>query len=290
MNRTPARSAAAPSSGPVAGSIAGKSVEPPGSLDPDTSAAAAELELAFPEPGLDLSQDEEWFLVGRGEDWQRVRMHDYPTLFSIPGLYEKVVYDVFECQSPRTVSALLAGAWRLAGVDPSTVRAIDLGCGNGCVGEELARLGVRDLVGLDLLPEAAAAAHRDRPGLYRDILVGDLTALKPAEERRFSALEGDLLTCVAALGFGDIPPEVFSRALDRVRPGGWVAFTIKRDFTRSDDESGFAGLLARLEREGVLDVRSRESYVHRRATSGDELHYVATVARLNRSPRTTAPS
>jgi hypothetical protein len=37
------------------------------------------------------------------------------------------------------------------------------------------------------------------------------------------------MTSVAALGFGDIPPEVFESAFELVEDGGWAAFTIKED-------------------------------------------------------------
>ena len=39
------------------------------------------------------------------------------------------------------------------------------------VGEELEELGASTIVGIDLLPEAAAAAVRDRPGVYDDYCV-----------------------------------------------------------------------------------------------------------------------
>ena len=44
------------------------------------------------------------------------------------------------------------------------------------------------------------------------------------------------MTSVAALGFGDVPPEVFTAAFDLVEDGGWVAFTIKEDFLDGGDD------------------------------------------------------
>ena len=38
------------------------------------------------------------------------------------------------------------------------------------------------------------------------------------------------MTTVAALGFGDIPPDAFAAAFNLVEDGGHVAFTIKEDF------------------------------------------------------------
>jgi len=245
----------------------------------------ARIEIALPDPNRELAQDKEFFLVRRPAGWREVRMHDYPAIFAIPGLYEKVVYNLFECRSPEVIAEMVAQAWDELGQPRDRARVLDLGAGNGCVAEALAAIGAENFTGIDLHPEAAAAAERDRPGLYREFLVGDLLALPPQLEARWANLEVDLLTCVAALGFDDIPPEVFRRALSRVRTGGLVAFTLKRDFTKEGEESGFAALLRSLVERGTLDVIERRTYVHRKATSGDPLHYVAWVARVKHQER-----
>ena len=51
-----------------------------------------------------------------------------------------------------------------------------------------------------------------------------------------------MLICVAALGFGDIPPEAFMAAFEQVTEGGWVAFCIKDEFISEEDRSGFSKL------------------------------------------------
>jgi hypothetical protein len=145
------------------------------------------------------------------------------------------------------------------------------------VGEELADIGVETLVGIDLLPEAADAAERDRPGLYDDYLVCDLTALEHDEERRLEAARANLLTSIAALGFGDIPCEAFVTAFDAVADGGWIAFNIKADFLEAADRSGFSDLMAGMLEDGALEERARLRYEHRRSIGGDALEYVAIV-------------
>ena len=157
-----------------------------------------------------------------------------------PGLYEKWVYQLFQCRSPQVVSRLLVESIRKAGEDPAELTFLDLGAGNGYVAEVLHGLGCRGFVGVDIFPEARAAAERDRPGLYRDYVVGDLTALNGEQDKQLSSHRFDGLTCVAALGFGDIPPEVFAAAYNRVGDGGWVAFTIKADFVSEQDRSCFS--------------------------------------------------
>ncbi len=45
----------------------------------------------------DLDQNQKYILMCQGEEKQQIRLHDYKTIFSIPGLYEKIVYEILEC-------------------------------------------------------------------------------------------------------------------------------------------------------------------------------------------------
>jgi hypothetical protein len=237
-------------------------------------------QIRFPsDSGAELSQDEEWCEVLLDDDWTRIRFHDYGDIYAVEGLYEHLFYVRLRCQSPTVVATLLAEAVEEAGEDPSELTVLDLGAGNGMVGEALREHGFRELVGVDITPEAGEAVERDRPGLYAEYHVCDL--LDPPEEldgERFGAM-----TSVAALGFGDVPPEVFMAAFDRVEDGGWVAFTIKEDFLdRGEDDSGFARLIAGMLRSGAIDERGRRRYRHRLDVAGDPIHYVA-IAGVKRS-------
>ena len=237
-------------------------------------------QIRFPSSSdVELSQDEEWCEVLLDDGWTRIRFHDYGDIYAVEGLYEHLFYVRLRCQSPTVVATLLAEAVEEAGEDPAELTVLDLGAGNGMVGEALRELGFRELVGVDITPEAGVAVERDRPGLYADYHVCDL--LDPPSEldgERFGAM-----TSVAALGFGDVPPEVFQAAFDRVEDGGWVAFTIKEDFLdRGEDDSGFAGLIAGMLRSGAIDERGRRRYRHRLDVAGDPIHYVA-IAGVKRS-------
>ena len=85
------------------------------------------------------------------------------------------------------VVGLLAEQLDAAKVGPETLTALDVGAGNGLVGEQLKRLGVKSIVGVDIIPEAARAAERDRPEVYSDYVVCDLTALDDDERARVGA-------------------------------------------------------------------------------------------------------
>lgn len=237
------------------------------------------IAIAVPPPSQTLEQDEEWFVAEVDGEWRRFRLHDYDDVFAVQGLYERVVYDAFRTSSPGKIRHLLLREMEKAGVAPAGLVVLDLGAGNGCVAEELAKSGVAHFVGADICAEAAEAAERDRPGLYDDYIVDDMANLSRESRRICDRYTFNCLTCVAALGFGDIPPEAFAAAFNLVEDGGWIAFTIKSDFVDASDNSGFAALLRRMTRCGVLDAPVHEPYRHRLSTSGEPLEYHAYIGR-----------
>lgn len=256
-----------------------RSAAPERDATPTETAAQSSLELALPAPGDALEQDEEWVVVKTARGWRKIRLHDYGDVYAVPGLYERWVYDIFQCASPKKIRELLARALRDAGADAESLRVLDLGAGNGCVAEELRAIGVESFLGVDICDEAAEAAERDRPGLYEAYVVGDFVNLTDDKRRTIERFDPNCLTCVAALGFGDIPPDVFAEAYNAIATDGWVAFTIKNDFLNPKDKSGFSTLIRRMLAEGALELISRESYVHRVSTDGADLIYEAFVGR-----------
>ena len=238
-----------------------------------------DLELALPPRDDHLAQDEEWVVVKTGRGWRKIRLHDYHEVFSVPGLYERWVYSILGCKSPAKIAELLGRALCEQGVSPASLRVLDLGAGNGCVAEELSHLGIEEFVGLDILKEARDAAERDRPGMYDEYVVGDLTNLPADEQRTLDRQSCNCLTCVAALGFGDIPVEVFAEAFNQIEDGGWIAFTVKVDFLSERDISGFSRLIRAMLQDGVLELAERGNYQHRLSTDGRALEYVAFIGR-----------
>lgn len=245
-----------------------------------TTITEPDLEVHIPdEASAAQDQDEEWCEVHVDGEVRRIRFHDYAEVYSIPGLYEQIFYEKLECDSPRTVCSLLDRALRDGDVAPGDLSVLDVGAGNGMVGEELAQLGAGTIVGVDIIEEAAAAAERDRPGVYDDYKVIDLTD-PPADDHRDLREHGfNCLTTVAALGFGDIPPEAFATAYDLVEDGGWIAFNIKEDFVDEANPSGFSRMIRGGLADGALELAADHTYQHRLAVAGDPIHYVAMVAR-----------
>ena len=235
--------------------------------------------IKFPDQQTALDQDQEWFEVERNGRSQRLRVHDYDQVYRYPGLYEAVVADHLKCDSPRVVCEMLtreAGEWM---EEQDRVHVLDMGAGNGMVGEELQRqLECDAVVGVDIFPEAKEAALRDRPGVYDHYCVADLTTPEGVDKLERLPTDFNLLVTVAALGFGDIPVDAFINAFNLLDEGALVAFNIKDRFLSEADETGFSGAIQGMCR-GSLELLNTRLYRHRVSMSGEPLNYVAVVGR-----------
>jgi SAM-dependent methyltransferase len=226
-----------------------------------------------------LPQDAEWCHLHLGNQTRRLRFHDYDKIYTVPGLYEHLFYDQLKCCSPQVIGELLGRAVERFHQAFSSLRILDLGAGNGMVGESLLKAGAGSVSGVDIIPEAAAAAERDRPGVYQTYVVDDLTRPSTETRVRLEQEECNCLTSVSALGFGDIPPLAFCEAFNAITTPGWVAFNIKEDFLTRRDDTGFSGLIHRMTDHGILEILDRQRYQHRLAADGSPLYYVAAAGR-----------
>lgn len=207
-----------------------------------------------------------------------LRFHDYAEIYNRQGLYEQLFYERLQCTSPRKVADILERSVHDAGERLTERRVLDLGAGNGIMAEELKRRGVARMVGADIIPEAREAAFRDRPGAYDAYYVSDFSDLGD-EEDDLRAWGFDTLTCVAALGFSDIPVAAFLPAINLVAKGGWLAFNIKDSFLLESDRSGFSRFVRRLILSEDAELHHLERYRHRLSMEGEPLHYYACVMR-----------
>lgn len=237
-------------------------------------------DLTFPNlDGSGPSQDKEWCEVVVDGEKHRMRFHDYHKIYDVPGLYEKLFYENLKCCSPTQVVGMLEDVLGDYDETVSDLCVLDVGAGNGMVGDELENRGAERIVGIDIIPEAKTATDRDRPGVYEDYYISDLTSLPEQHEEKLRRKDFNCLTTVAALGFGDIPPAAFLKALDLISTPGWMAFNIKEDFLHEDDLSGFCGLIHQLNRERIIQIQAYRRYCHRLNMQKKPLHYVSMVAR-----------
>lgn len=240
------------------------------------------LRIALPSRDARFEQDDEWCVVQVNGAWREIRFHDYGQIYEIPGLYEHLFHGLLKCTSPRVIRDLLQEEIRSVPSERRRLHVLDLGAGNGLVGEELSDMGASRIVGVDICSEAASATRRDRPGIYEEYLQLDMTRLTQRQREQLMRFDFNCLTCVAALGFGDIPPLAFAEAYNFIASGGLVAFNLKEDFLQDGEPTGFAQLIDGMISEGALAIRRKERYRHRLATNRDAIFYVAFVGTKNR--------
>lgn len=230
----------------------------------------------------DLDQDEAFFYINDPDGGKkRILFHDYDEIYKNPGLYEQIFYERLKCQSPTKVTEILKSAVSQSQDNFSELRVLDLGAGNGIMGENLKKQGVARLVGVDVIPEASVAAERDRPGIYDAYYVADFCNLSDDQYEELSSWSFDCMTTVAALGFGDIPIKAFIEAFNITRSEGWVAFNIKETFLDNSDKTGFSNAIRELILSEYLDLYHLDRYRHRFSVEGEPLYYFAVAGRKN---------
>jgi SAM-dependent methyltransferase len=232
--------------------------------------------IQFPSEDVrELRQDEVYFYLWDEGIKKKILLHDYKRIYGIPGLYEQVVYERLKCQSPSTVSDVLRSAVSQSDQRLSELRVLDLGAGNGIVGEELKKHGVSRLVGVDIIPEAQVAIERDRPSAYDAFYVMDFCDLTDDERAELNSWSLDCLISVAALGFGDVPAKAFLEAFNMIGADGWIAFNIKETFLDRRIDWGFSQLIRELIFSEYFDLYQLQRYRHRLSIEGEPLYYFA---------------
>jgi hypothetical protein len=237
--------------------------------------------IRFPENGS-LDQDQEWCEVKIDNVWEKIRFHDYDEIYSIPGLYETIFYRTLGTNSPYRMSEFLGSVLKEKKIAPEQLKVLDFGAGNGMSGEALQNIGVRTIVGCDLLEEAKKANWRDRPWVYADYFAEDFTNLTKETSKQLNDYQFNCLLTVAALGFGDIPPEAFFQAYNFVAQDGIIALNIRDEFLKMKNRKGFSKLIHYMIQEEIMEIEFYKRYQHRYNVHGEPLYYVGIVATKHR--------
>ena len=104
-------------------------------------------------------------------------------------------------------------------IDDSSLVILDAGCGTGLVGIHLAKLGAKNVDGIDLSPGMLDVARRT--GSYRNLDTADLS--KPLPNKNG---EIDVITCVGTLTQGHVGPQAIDEFVRVVKHGGVIVATV----------------------------------------------------------------
>jgi hypothetical protein len=237
------------------------------------------LQVAYPGKECMVEQNEEYFDLLTEEGRERIRIHEYDRVYDVPGLYEEVVYNKLQCDSPQVITDLLKTSMQVHDDVKEPLRVLDFGAGNGIVGECLQEaVPTESIVGVDIIEEAKNAVQRDRPDVYDDYYVMDLSEVDEGDKQKLNRWNFNALVTVAALGFGDIPTQAFVNAFNLIDNNSWVVFNIKDRFFSTDDETGYSDMLQQMIGNS-LNLVKKHHYTHRLSMAGKPLHYYAIVGR-----------
>jgi predicted TPR repeat methyltransferase len=145
-------------------------------------------------------------------------------------------------------------------VKPEDGTVLDAGAGTGMMGEILAPLGYRDLVGIDISQRMLELAREK--GVYKD--------LRRMELGEQLDLPSDAFAVVVAAGVfaaGHAPPESFDELIRVTEAGGGMIFSVRTDVY---EDGGFKAKQEALERENrwqLLEVT--EPFAHLRYEDPD---------------------
>jgi hypothetical protein len=214
---------------------------------------------------------------------QDLHLHDYEAVYSLPGVYEEIVQRRLGCRSPAELASMLAAAVGQVGWDPSKVRVLDIAAGNGVSGEALGALGLRPVLGTDIVDAARVAARRDRPGVYDSYLTLDLLALSDAERDALGEPAANALTCVAPVGdaASQLPPAALASAARRLTTDALVVYMHNPSFGVPDAVTA-EFWLRELGSGTHAEELERRRYVHRLTVGGERFEMDGVVWRIIR--------
>lgn len=115
---------------------------------------------------------------------------------------------------------------------------LDVGCGTGLVGEELAKAGYRHVDGLDISGEMLARAQKK--GVYEALFQADLTQSLDLPSAHYDAVISS-----GTFTHGHVGPEGLDELVRVTKPGGVICFTINDGVYKTYDFTGkFAAMNA----------------------------------------------
>lgn len=154
---------------------------------------------------------------------------------------------------------------------------LDVGCGTGAVGEELARQHIADVDGIDLSPEmlevAATKVTDDGMAVYRDLIPADLTATVDLNDGSYTGI-----VSAGAFTHGHLGPEPLAELVRLAAPGAVLAVGINADHF---DRAGFGEWFTNAVAAGLIErfeIVESPVYDPDRYEAGDAADHASTMS------------
>ena len=186
-------------------------------------------------PGKTITLDDAYALKGR-EDARR--LYD-----AWADSYDESFARAHDYRAPD----ILAGVYAEHCTDP-TAPVLDVGAGTGLVAEGLAARGNFTVDALDICEKMLEVASRK--GLYRNLILGDLTATLPIADATYGGF-----TSTGTFTHGHVGPEALDELIRVGRPGALYVLGIKADiFENAGFRAKFDSLSSAIRDFRILEV------------------------------------
>jgi ubiquinone/menaquinone biosynthesis C-methylase UbiE len=137
------------------------------------------------------------------------------------GMYEKMGYP-----DPKYVAKYIHKQAKKNGQNPEDVKVLDLGCGSGLVGKNLATHGFKNIVGLDISPNMLEEASKK--GVYSEL--HEHTLNNPEDFPNTLRAKFDYVACSGLINNNYMDYLLFEEMLLAVKKGGSVVFAARYSF------------------------------------------------------------
>ena len=151
--------------------------------------------------------------------------------------YDDTMLGGLQYQSPKLVADRLAAL-----LDARQSAVLDIGCGTGLVGRELAARGFATIDGIDISHDMMRVARQK--GGYRELIYADLNVRLPLADTSYGGA-----ICCGTFTSGHVRANCVGEILRVLAPGAPFAFTVKLQVWES---FGFKDALAEFEARGLL--------------------------------------
>lgn len=156
--------------------------------------------------------------------------------------YDDTMINGLSYATPRKTASLLTGA-----LPDKTVRILDVGCGTGLAGAELASHGFRSIDGLDFSPEMLSVARKCTVGnvpVYSETITADLNSKLEIPSAFY-----DGMICTGTFTHAHVGPQCLDELFRVLKSGGLFACTVHKDIW---EELGFEKKVRALVSNGVM--------------------------------------
>lgn len=148
-----------------------------------------------------------------------------PHFDSVASNYD-AIYQRLGYPDPKKVAEMADKHAKARGIDKSSCRILDLGCGTGLVGKQLADRGFKNIVGLDI--STGMMEQADIKSVYTELIEHDILNLQQFPREMHNAF--DLVVCAGLVTNNHMDKQLFDTMMTAAKKKALCIFASRRSF------------------------------------------------------------